>query len=352
MNRRRIVKVASFLAVASLIALGCQRRATVADAIDSQGEQRVFQITGPDSYKNVSVFLLHGDKQDDRDFVTLDQGLAEGTVKVSEKQQEQVSELQIDNQSDYPLFLQEGDRLRGGKQDRTIIASLVIPPKSGNMPLPAFCIEQGRWHEGLAGRSFDGTSNTAFAGKEVRLAAKVAKSQNQVWQSVAKEKRVANAALMAPSETTSLNEALDSPEVKKVSDELAQALGSVAEKSEDAVGVAIIVNGKIEEVDVYPNHRLLGRLYPRLLQSYALATLDQKPQARDAKPVTADEIGQFMRAEVGEKATRTDRINASNALSVSDGSSRVRCATSYEGTVVHQQVLRKNDSAGPGAEAP
>src|SRR5262245_57695614 len=94
-----------------------------------------YNVTGPYAHENVSVFLIHTQTlQDDREFITLDEGLKEGVVKVTEKEQAQVSELEIDNQSERPLFLQEGDRLQGGKQDRTVITSIVVPAKSGKMP--------------------------------------------------------------------------------------------------------------------------------------------------------------------------------------------------------------------------
>src|SRR3712207_7921752 len=39
---------------------------------------------------------------------------------------------------------------------------------------------------------------------------------------------------------------------------------------QDVVGVAVAVNGEIEEVNIYPGPTLLEKIYPRLLQSYAL----------------------------------------------------------------------------------
>src|SRR5207245_1852488 len=79
------------------------------------------------------------------------------------------------------LFLQEGDRLQGGQQDRIIVTSLVVPPRSGKLPVPSFCIEQSRWQGGIA---FSSTSNKALAGKEVRAAAKTTAGrggQRAVW---------------------------------------------------------------------------------------------------------------------------------------------------------------------------
>src|SRR5688572_11021310 len=107
-----------------------------------------YRITGPYSHENLSVYLLHSRTQDDRDFMTLDEGLKTKQVRITEKEQEDVGELLISNSSHRPLFLQEGDRLKGGKQDRTLYASLVIPPKAMKVPVPTFCIEPTRWTEG------------------------------------------------------------------------------------------------------------------------------------------------------------------------------------------------------------
>src|SRR5438093_7460880 len=88
-------------------------------------------VSGPYRHENMALFLVHAENQDERDFLTLDEGLRKGLVKVTELEQERVGELHVDNQSDRPLYLQEGERLYGGKQDRTIAVSMVLPPKSG-----------------------------------------------------------------------------------------------------------------------------------------------------------------------------------------------------------------------------
>jgi hypothetical protein len=205
MIRPTILSLAYVVATTALLALGCQRAAKPAGegAASPSLEPEAIRVTGPFAHRNVSVFLIHNDKQDERDFITLDQGLKQGSVTVTESAHQRVNELQIDNQSDRPLFLQEGDRLYGGNQDRTIFASLVIPPKSGKTALPAFCIEQGRWHPSSMGSTFSCPVNLALAGKEVRLAAKYSKDQARVWESVRAAKEVATLDLKAPNSTTS-----------------------------------------------------------------------------------------------------------------------------------------------------
>jgi len=148
-------------------------------------------VSGPRAHDNVTVFLLHAKEQDPREFITLDEGLDKKLVAVSEKSQEQVNELVIENNSDKPLFLQEGDRVKGGKQDRIIITSLVIPPKSGKMPLPTFCCEQGRWTLGTSGKSFMNADNRILCPPSVRGACKYIPykwGQGAVWQEVQRGK--------------------------------------------------------------------------------------------------------------------------------------------------------------------
>jgi hypothetical protein len=294
------------------------------------------------------VFLVHAPSQDERAFITLDEGLKSGSVKVTEKSQEQVNELLIENLSDSPLFLQEGDRLQGGKQDRTIIASLVIPPKSGQMPLPTFCIEQGRWHVGGQGVVFQEPVNPALAPKAVRMAAKVNMNQSDVWAEVLDQKVAAVGGMLAGNSNSSLNETLDSAAVKKRSDEFASALAGVLRDHRDAVGVAIAVNGTMEEVNVYPNHALLAKLYPRLLQSYALQATLEKDRARDARPAAAADVLHLM-SDQKEKARPARAINPDNRLTIADlDNGANKCVTEYQGRSVHFQVL----SAGATPRAP
>jgi hypothetical protein len=327
----------------ALVAVGCGR-APEPPALDIDGTS--LPISGPYTHRNVSVFLIHATEQDSRPFITLDEGLESGVVKVTEGPEGQVSKLEIDNQSDFPLFLHEGDRLSGGKQDRTIYSSLVVPPHSGKTPLPAFCIEQSRWAAGADGTSFKNVANVALAPKEVRAAGKIHNSQGLVWSRVRAQKVQASLMNLARNDGSSLNETLDAPKVKQLSDEFAQALGSALVANPNAVGVAIAVNGKIEEVNVYPNHRLLAKLFPRLLQSYALQATLQKDAATEAPEVTAEAVVAFMR-EGEEKQSQTRDIDVRNRMQVvAFDTKTVECRTSYEGKIVHRQRLSNAAMAG------
>src|SRR5207344_238474 len=75
--------------------------------------------------------------------LTLDEALGKRVVKVHETGN--VNELQIENLGSDEVFVQSGDIVRGGQQDRVLTVSLILPPKSGRIPIASFCVEQGRW---------------------------------------------------------------------------------------------------------------------------------------------------------------------------------------------------------------
>src|SRR5262249_18088099 len=231
--------VAATVLLALAVFFGLGRKAASADV---EVDGTAYHIHGPFTHQDLAVFLLCSDRQDDRDFLTLDDGLKAGLVKITEQENERVGALWIENHGDRPLYLQEGERLIGGKQERTIISSRVIPPKSGKTAVPTFCVERSRWVEGDKGKEFGFSVNPALAPKGVRGAAKVEGSQDRVWGCVAAQKESAKNKLQCPNTNSSVNEMLDAPQVQSISEEYANALGRALDRPEnrDAVGMAIV----------------------------------------------------------------------------------------------------------------
>ena len=75
--------------------------------------------------------------------------------------------------------------MKGGQQDRVLGVDLIVPPKSGKMPIAAFCVEHGRWSKrGNERVEVFSSSAEVVSTRELKLAAKSAKSQGAVWQNV------------------------------------------------------------------------------------------------------------------------------------------------------------------------
>ena len=111
-----------------------------------------FGISGPYSHESLSVFLIHrsaptwtdgGIKPSTVHNLTLEQALNQKKVLVHETNR--VNELAVENISDEAIFIQAGDIVKGGNQDRMITNDFILSPHSGKLPIAAFCVEQGRW---------------------------------------------------------------------------------------------------------------------------------------------------------------------------------------------------------------
>jgi hypothetical protein len=94
-----------------------------------------YHVSGPYTHDNLSIFLIHG-KSGGKSYLTLREGLEQKKVIVYETKQ--VSELAIENLSDKDVFVQGGDIVKGGQQDRVLQTDFVLTAKSGKLPIAAF----------------------------------------------------------------------------------------------------------------------------------------------------------------------------------------------------------------------
>src|SRR6202171_5550442 len=120
-----------------------------------------YRVSGPFTHENLSLYVVHGEADKGPVPLTLEEALARGKVQVDETSR--VNELSLENLGDDEVFIQAGDIVKGGKQDRVIGVSLLVPAKSGKIPISSFCVEQGRW----TARGVEDASRFASAGSSV-----------------------------------------------------------------------------------------------------------------------------------------------------------------------------------------
>src|SRR5215831_10791803 len=150
-----------------------------------KAQEKDYRLEGPFTHGNLSVFLIHGkDKIKGATFITLQEALVQRKVIVRETRE--VNELTIENISGDEVYVQSGDIIKGGQQDRMLVTDLILPPHSGKIPIGAFCVENGRWsRRGNEEVSQFNSSANSVASREVKLAAKQKSSQSEVWAEVA-----------------------------------------------------------------------------------------------------------------------------------------------------------------------
>ena len=130
----------SWQAIALLAAVAAPFAAVLAQPAFASEPPRV---SGPVVHDNLAVFFIHGPSVPGPVPLTLKEALAAGKVTVHETGS--VSTLSIENTGEEEVFVQAGDIVKGGQQDRVLTVSFLVPPRSGRMPIGAFCVEQGRW---------------------------------------------------------------------------------------------------------------------------------------------------------------------------------------------------------------
>src|SRR5467141_2317316 len=209
-------------------------------------EKDEYRLEGPFTQGNLTVFLIHGkDKIKGQTFITLQEALVQGKVIVRETRS--VNELSIENTSSEEVFVQSGDIVKGGQQDRMLVVDLILPPRSGKIPIAAFCVENGRWsrrgNEEVT--TFNSSSNTV-ASREVKLAAKARGSQGEVWREVAaaQDKLSANVGGNVKNEAspTSFQLAMENKEVQKTAENYIDALSGIVNSKPDVIGYVFAIN--------------------------------------------------------------------------------------------------------------
>src|ERR1051325_10322878 len=284
-----------------------------------------YRLSGPYTHKNLSIFLIHSrTTTTTRTFLTLQEALEQKKVVVYETKD--VNELAIQNLSNQDVYVQSGDIVKGGQQDRMMAVDFIVPPKSGKMPIAAFCVEHGRWSGRGNERAavFSSSSDSAVT-RDIKLAAKVENSQGAVWENVrlAQDKlsQKVGARVNSTVSESSLQLAVENHRVQENADSYIKALCNIVNKGNDVIGYVFAINGQVNSADVYSSNALFRKLWPKLLKANAVEAIADL-QKDSFRPVSGESAKAFLReaeqARASEKqvtkrvkmVTREDDKNA------------------------------------------
>lgn len=316
-----------------------------ASAITAQSNYR---ISAPYTYKNLTIFLIHGkDSTNKKNIITLQEALKLKIFKVYETSE--VNELQVENtSSQYDVFIQSGDIVKGGKQDRVLAISIIIPARSGRVSIEAFCVESGRWEKrkGEDVQQFS-SSEERIVSKDLKVAANGQRSQSEVWNKVseAQKKLSTNTGVdvTANASGSSLQLALENSKVSATTEEYVAKLTSLIRGKSDVIGYAFAINGEINSADIYVSNHLFNKLWPRMLKAAAVEAVGESNRASaDAPaPKPAAVEGFLNEAEKGEAKQRTTSGKSKVVTRDSDESS-VYEARDKADAVIHRNFIKKN----------
>jgi hypothetical protein len=337
-------------------------------------EPEPYRISGPVVHENLAIYFVHGPSASGPIPLTLQEALANGSAQVRETGN--VNQLEVENTGDTEVFIQSGDIVKGGRQDRVLTVSLIIPPHSGAMPIASFCVEQGRWSgRGREDAHRFATATTSVPSREAKIAMKapvaapappkgapsqphaaylssldVSRRQQEMWNDVAKvQEKLAHAIaapVAMPESRSSLQLSLENEKLKDAQAAYVKALKEAGEAADDIIGYVFAINGKLNSADLYPSNGLFRKMWPKLLDANAVEAIGEKAAAGAAPPSNADVLAFLKAAEAGKaveqpltNAVKLETREAAGALFFE--SRRMPAAPGADATWVHRNYIAK-----------
>jgi hypothetical protein len=332
-----------------------------------------YRFSGPYAHGNLAIFVVHGRPGlAGKAPITLQEALQKGAVRVIETGS--VNQLQVENLGAEAVFIQSGDIVKGGKQDRVLSVDLVLAPRSGKVAIDSFCVEQSRWtRRGQEDVSTFGSSAALLPSREMKIAARaplmaaaapqttppvdgrrpqqrvdgasVGNSQSKVWRGVSdmqdKLQRSVGAPVAAPQSTSSLQLSMESEKLRQATAAYVGALTGAIDREPDAIGYVVVINGQINGADIYGAPGLFRKMWPKLLQASVVEALAERKDGAPAEPPAIDAVRAFLAgAETGKRASR--QLNDATIIETRDADKvQLLEARRKDGAIVHRSYVSK-----------
>lgn len=99
-------------------------------------------IGSPVEYRNLKIYPLEMTAiLKTEDFITLDEAMDKGWLKIREIGSGNVNQVEIKNNGNVPVFILTGEMITGAKQDRMIKEDILLPSNSGWVEVDVYCVE-------------------------------------------------------------------------------------------------------------------------------------------------------------------------------------------------------------------
>lgn len=293
----------------------------------------------PQTYRNMTVIPLVQAHESGPEYLTLSQAIALQLLTVSEiTEQGSVPDLKVENRSDKPVLLLDGEELAGAKQNRVVNSTILLAAQSVTI-IPVSCSERGRWDYISPVFADSGTvMSPHLRHKKMRTVSDSLRAsrghranQSEVWADIDE----LHDKLGTHSRTDAMRDVYQ--DRARTLEELTQTF----KVTPDQHGLVAIASGRVIGLEAVSRADAFGVLFPKLIRSYALEAMLAGEGKPPANPI-----------EVGREFVYSCGLcTASQHDSVGDGidwrytgRSIVGSALEAEGTMVHLAMFRTDPS--------
>lgn len=309
----------------------------------------------PINYKNLQIFMISGTTTADNiNYVSLKLAMEKKWVEVLETSD--VNELKITNHSNKTIFINAGDIVKGGKQDRTLTYDMVIAPKAKEEKLSSFCVESGRWskrgQEDVAG--FE-SNNKMLTSRKLKIASKKYNNQSRVWSEVAEQQEKlnynisqhysTNVDVKANESASSLELTLDNKELKRMKESYKAHFSNLLE--EQNIGLAYAINGELYTLDIYNNKQLFVDLFEKLMDACIVeAITDLDSQQKKYNYLSVQDLKNLLTIDATAKENAKDLNARTRWISKEDKEKIIFTSLDKENNLkwIHRNIIVKDDT--------
>lgn len=221
-------------------------------------------------------------------YVLLDEAVKRTTLELREiNEHGRVNEILAINTGEKPVLILDGEELIGAKQNRLINTTLLIPALT-KLVIPVSCVESGRWQ--YMGSVFAASQAFGYSRlrrqKTVQVTANLledasfAADQHAVWSEIERKQ----VSLGARSPTSAMHAIYANYE-----EELQRYMKSLQPQA-GQIGLMVFVNGRFNCLDILGHPETLGKVWQKLLRSYAMEAVEAKGEQRDKSAINPVEI--------------------------------------------------------------
>lgn len=300
------------------------------------------------SFNNLMVTPLLAVNQGEPDYLTLDEALARGDVRVTETSEAgDVPELRLENRGDLSVLLLDGEELVGAKQNRVLNLTILAPAKS-TIAIPVSCVEAGRWSHSspefsTKGRAFYAAGRARKADQvtdSLRMTGTRRSRQGEVWEDIA-----AKSSRMDSFSDTAAMACL----YEDYHDQVEEYLKAV-QCVDGQVGAVFVINGQIRGIELFDFTTTFRKLMPKLIRSYALDAIDEQGSEGSSK---SQDVSDFLAAVSAADGSVHTAVGEGEDIRIS-AQRLAGGALSARERVIHLCAFRLPDvgarSSGPGGE--
>lgn len=286
-------------------------------------------------HNHVSVIPIISSNGSGPDYLTMKEAMEGQFLTVTEVTEGgTVPELKVINRSEKPALLLDGEELSGAKQNRVLNTTILIREKSETL-IPVSCTEHGRWsyrssHFEESGHIMSAKLRrikNASVHENLKAMKAFMSNQGAVWDEIAIQAHM--------NEVSPLTGAMkDVLEAKQ--DDLDAYLEHLP-IVDNQNGLLVLVNGEVVGLDMVSRSGAFTLLYPKLIKSYIMDALTEKPVK--AKETPQGKADQFLKKILQCKEQKFDSVGYGQDYRY-EGKKIVGSALVHENAMIHMAFFQ------------